>query len=133
MKKFLLTLSMFSVASIVTADDSVLAAVVESSVNTQAVTTEVVAPVVEAPVAVAEVSTEAKAVVKPEEKTSSMLAKVKSYVPKTPEFVTKSVKSVESAIIAHPFRAIAIAAIATFAVVRAIDYASASEDEDDNF
>ncbi len=91
MKKFLLTLSMFSVASVSVANEPT---------------------VVKAP---------------------SMIAKVKSYVPETPEFVTKSVESVKAAIVAHPFRAVAIAAITTFAVVKALDYASASEDEDDNF
>ncbi len=112
MKKFLLTLSMFSAVAMFAEEAP-----------------KVEAPKVEA-TASAAVTADAGKVETPK---VSMFAKVKSYVPSTPAFVTKSVKSVENAIIARPWTAVAVTAVATFAILKAIDYASASEDEDDNF
>lgn len=117
MKKFLLTLSMFS-------------AVAMFAKEAPAVDTKTT----EATPAVDTAKTDVKADAgKVETPKVSLFAKAKSYVPSTPAFVTKSVKSVENAIIARPWTAVAVAAVVAVLVVKAIDHVSASEDEDDNF
>ena len=125
MKKFLL-ISLFSAAAVVNADETALAeakpeALAEAKPEAKAEAK---------PEAKAEAKAEAKPEAKAEGKIETPAVATPGYWVRTQDFAHAWVGQYVEA---HPYYAMAATAVVTIAAVKAIDYAVASADEEDEF
>ncbi len=56
-----------------------------------------------------------------------------AYLPACPAFVKDSAEYVDGAIVAHPYRAMAVAAVLAVVATKVVDYATAGSEDDEDF